>query len=73
MGKRIGEKKDDVLYSSLENSFGIFRDAQVNLWKFFSERKGKRKVSCDYNKKISSISCKNHTISRGVRSKQNKL
>jgi hypothetical protein len=44
MGKRIREKKDGVLYSSLENSLGIFRDAHVNLWKFLSERKGNRKL-----------------------------
>ncbi len=43
MGKRIGETKDDVLYSSLENSFGIFRDAQGNLWKFL--QRGKEKES----------------------------
>jgi hypothetical protein len=68
MGKRIREKKGGVLYSSLENSFGIFRDAQLNLWKFL--QRGKEKESFDIKTKKSAISCKNRTISCGVRSKQ---
>jgi hypothetical protein len=65
--KRLINNKDGVLYSSLENSLEIFRDAQVNLRKFYREEKESFEIK---TKKKSAISCKNHTISGGVRSKQ---
>ncbi len=40
-------KKRMVSYSSLENSLGIFCDAQGKFWKVLSEWKRKRKLSCN--------------------------
>ena len=63
--KRLINNKDGVLYSSLENSLEIFRDAQV-----FIRQEMKKKTVVWLKQKKSAISCKNHTISCGVRSKQ---